>query len=338
MFGSVVLLVALALGVVPAAAQDTFVDITGLVSAVCTPGGEVVVTLDWATAPGDVSTHHWTLRNLRTGYEETRIITDNTDSGEGIMFLSVPAGTQPGDELLMEVHSTSMLGASSSDSILITCPGSPDGTDTTFLDLLDLQNFSCTPGDWIEVRFEYVITAGDISDHYWALRNQRTGAEESDAVLGLGPLNEITTTGLPVPAGTQPGDVLILVARATSMLGPGSVDSIEFYCDTGELFDPPAPPSPPEPPAPVEPSAPAVFAGKPVPRGFVQTTLVCSTAVFDRPGGEPVGKNAVHAGQSWFLNPSPVEGPDGARWTEVFVAGPHTVYIPTACVGAPTGF
>jgi hypothetical protein len=73
----------------------------------------------------------------------------------------------------------------------------------------------------------------------------------------------------------------------------------------------------------------------PIPDGFKLYSISCDTAVYDRPGGSPVGGNMVTAGQTWFVDPMPVAGPDGQNWTEIFVAGPITGYIPNACVGDP---
>lgn len=90
---------------------------------------------------------------------------------------------------------------------------------------------------------------------------------------------------------------------------------------------------PEEPEGPVP--APVAQPGRGAPRGFKLHHITCSTAVFDRPAGEPVGQNAVYEGQTWYVNPEPDEGSDGEEWTEVFVGGPRTVYIPSECVGAP---
>jgi hypothetical protein len=55
-------------------------------------------------------------------------------------------------------------------------------------------------------------------------------------------------------------------------------------------------------------------------------------AVYDQPAGSPVGENKVTTGQHWNVNLTPVKGPDGRNWTEIFVAGPNTGFVPTACV------
>lgn len=73
--------------------------------------------------------------------------------------------------------------------------------------------------------------------------------------------------------------------------------------------------------------------GPAYPAGYVQRTILCDVPVYNTPGGAPVGDNALTAGQSWHVNPTPVEGPDGQQWTEVFVGGYQRPFIPTACVG-----
>lgn len=88
-------------------------------------------------------------------------------------------------------------------------------------------------------------------------------------------------------------------------------------------------------------AAPA-FSGPPIPAGFVLRQITCDVAVFDTPGGQPVGSNAVKAGQSFYVNPTPVTGPSGESWTEIFVSSTTNPFIPTRCVGgyppdAPVG-
>lgn len=74
------------------------------------------------------------------------------------------------------------------------------------------------------------------------------------------------------------------------------------------------------------------YQGVPVPSGFELHTIVCDVAVMNQPAGSPVGSNAIRAGQTWFVNPVPVPGADGQNWTEIFVAGPNTGFVPTSCV------
>ena len=90
-------------------------------------------------------------------------------------------------------------------------------------------------------------------------------------------------------------------------------------------------------------AAPALeFVGPPIPAGFVLRTITCDVAVFDTPGGQPVGSNKITAGQSWYVNPKAVTGPSGDSWTEIFVSSETNPFIPTRCVGgyppnAPVG-
>jgi hypothetical protein len=76
----------------------------------------------------------------------------------------------------------------------------------------------------------------------------------------------------------------------------------------------------------------SVYGPKP-PKNFELRSLSGSSAVLDAPGGKQVGDNAVYAGQSWYVNPTPVLGPDGKNYTEIFVGGWKLGYIPTECLG-----
>ena len=76
----------------------------------------------------------------------------------------------------------------------------------------------------------------------------------------------------------------------------------------------------------------AVIPGPPIPGSFVLHTITCTVAVFDSPGGNPVGSNVITGGQTWFVNPTPVLDKHGKSWTEVFVGGYINGYIPTSCV------
>lgn len=73
--------------------------------------------------------------------------------------------------------------------------------------------------------------------------------------------------------------------------------------------------------------------GPKAPKGFELRSLSCSSAVLDAPGGKQVGDNAVYAGQTWYVNPTPKAGADGQNYTEIFVGGRRNGYIPTVCVG-----
>lgn len=80
------------------------------------------------------------------------------------------------------------------------------------------------------------------------------------------------------------------------------------------------------------------YAAQPIPTGFMQYNVVCNSPVYDQPAGQPVGSNAVTAGQTWYVNPKPVKGSDGKQWSEIFLGGSNTAFIPTSCVGTLTPF
>ncbi len=80
------------------------------------------------------------------------------------------------------------------------------------------------------------------------------------------------------------------------------------------------------------PGADSPVAGPPIPSGFVLKTITCDVPVYDTPGGKPVGSNAITAGQTWYVNPTPVKDAAGKSWTEIFVAGYTNGYVPTSCV------
>jgi hypothetical protein len=74
------------------------------------------------------------------------------------------------------------------------------------------------------------------------------------------------------------------------------------------------------------------ISGPPIPAGFVQKTVTCNVAVYDAPGGKPVGSNTIRSGQTWYVNPTPKKDAAGKSWTEIFVAGYTNGYVPTSCV------
>jgi hypothetical protein len=134
-------------------------------------------------------------------------------------------------------------------------------------------------------------------------------------------------SGTPVPANTPVTLYAVLHPRngSSDPNGPDIVarDSITVNCTTLEIIPDVVPDAPSIPNAPRSPSLPA---------GFVLRTITCNTPVFDSPGGVQVGANALRAGQTWYVNPTPVDGTDNQLWTEVFVSGFNNVYVPSACV------
>ncbi|MBX3066490.1 MAG: hypothetical protein KF726_26150 [Anaerolineae bacterium] len=77
---------------------------------------------------------------------------------------------------------------------------------------------------------------------------------------------------------------------------------------------------------------PDAFVGPGIPTGWEFHYLSCSTAVFDKPAGEPVGDNAVWAGQSFYVNPYPKLDDNGKSWSQIFVSSVISPWIPTSCV------
>ncbi|CAG1010280.1 MAG: hypothetical protein IAE83_13150 [Anaerolinea sp.] len=74
------------------------------------------------------------------------------------------------------------------------------------------------------------------------------------------------------------------------------------------------------------------YAGPGVPAGYVLKYITCDVAVFNAPGGTPIGSDAVKAGQTFYVNPTPKTAPDGESWTQVFVSSTPDPWIPTRCV------
>ena len=144
-----------------------------------------------------------------------------------------------------------------------------------------------------------------------------------------GPLSGTATyTVVPNPYNVAANTTLQF--ELTTYAGPNgsggvtAVSWVQFNCTTGAVLN--------------SYFGDGTYQAVPVPAGFKQYTVTCDSAVYDMPGGTAVGDNMVHTGQAWYLNTTPVSGPDGQNWTEIFVAGVHTGYIPTACVGGPTPF
>ena len=73
--------------------------------------------------------------------------------------------------------------------------------------------------------------------------------------------------------------------------------------------------------------------GPSIPAGFVLRTITCDVPVYNTAAGSPVaGGAAVRAGQTWYVNPTPVDGADGEQWTELFAGGYTNGFVPSACV------
>jgi hypothetical protein len=94
------------------------------------------------------------------------------------------------------------------------------------------------------------------------------------------------------------------------------------YCDDYSLTVQTTPP----PGGSVQPSAPGI------PDGFVLRSILCDVPVYNLAGGQPVGDDHITAGQTWYVNPTPVAAVDGTPWIEIFVGSRPNPYIPAHCV------
>ncbi len=113
------------------------------------------------------------------------------------------------------------------------------------------------------------------------------------------------TAHMPIPANTP---------ITVTVYFEGTSSSVTYFCDS-------------------------FHEGPYVPNGFVLRTITCTTAVFDVPGGQPVGDNMIQTGQTWYVNPVSVADAQGTAWTEIYVSGPMNAYIWTSCVGGiPAGY
>lgn len=205
---------------------------------------------------------------------------------------------------------------------LVPLSASQAGSQDTYFKFTALVSWSCTPGNSAQVTFLYGADAGDTSTHYWWLANLNAGTQTTSTVGPFfGPFATGEFYGMPVPAGTQAGDILEFTVKASSVLHDGSLATLKFNCSTGAVlsmtFD----------------YLPLVYQGVPVPDDFVLRSITCDTAAYSSPGGGQVEDAVVTTGQTWFVNPTPVTGADGASWTEIFLAGENTAFVPTACVG-----
>lgn len=73
------------------------------------------------------------------------------------------------------------------------------------------------------------------------------------------------------------------------------------------------------------------FEGPAIPDTFVLRAITCDMPVLNTPAGIQVGDNLVKAGQTFFVNPVPVEI-DGVSYTELFASSRINGYVLTACV------
>lgn len=123
------------------------------------------------------------------------------------------------------------------------------------------------------------------------------------------------------PAGT------LLDVEIWGTLAPYTEFSDPNYWDLGAYYEGVPTACVPVPEDPIDVPGPGI------PAGFELRTILCDVPVYNLPAGSPVGSDMLRAGQTWYVNPTPVEAADGTSWTEVFVSSYINPYIPTACVG-----
>jgi hypothetical protein len=69
----------------------------------------------------------------------------------------------------------------------------------------------------------------------------------------------------------------------------------------------------------------------PIPRGFELRTITCDTGLYNAPGGQLVENAKITAGQTWYVNPIPVQDAAGVFWSQVFVGDWTVSYLPYGC-------
>jgi hypothetical protein len=119
------------------------------------------------------------------------------------------------------------------------------------------------------------------------------------------------TVGYSVPANTNLYvDISTYPASAT---GPAEWDGEQYFAGTLNC-------------------SVAKFNGPSAPSGAELKTITCDVAVFDEPGGSPVGSNRIKAGQTWYVIPGVKADASGKNWVQVYVSGFGLPWIPASCV------
>ncbi|NDJ77168.1 MAG: hypothetical protein GYB65_13010 [Chloroflexi bacterium] len=130
---------------VPASASttgQTYFRLDSLPDGSCTPGGLVEASFTYAVRDGDTSTHYWFLYNERTGASTTDVVGSIFGPEGPVSFdpgfsMTIPAGTQAGDQLTMKVIATSERELGTGSTITVNCN---DGSvvSTSFYNIGDL--------------------------------------------------------------------------------------------------------------------------------------------------------------------------------------------------------
>ncbi|MBX3086684.1 MAG: hypothetical protein KF716_33935 [Anaerolineae bacterium] len=196
---------------------------------------------------------------------------------------------------------------------------------SNYVQITGINSTTCTPGGIIGVDLYYVAGSGTLT-HTWTNVNAAQGTSTSNTATIFGPAaGSSGSWSIDVPANTQAGDTLkiTVIVPKSDADESGSLSSITFNCSTGAvissefIIDYPAGGDP----------------GPAIPDGYVLRTITCDVAVFDAPGGNPVGDNRIKAGQTFYVSPDATADASGANWSQVFVSSRSNPWIPTRCIG-----
>ncbi len=66
--------------------------------------------------------------------------------------------------------------------------------------------------------------------------------------------------------------------------------------------------------------------------GYVSRTIICDSALYDGPAGNPISGTMVYTGQTFWVNPTAVTAADSTSWNQIFVGGWANGYIRSECV------
>ncbi|MBK9746927.1 MAG: hypothetical protein IPO91_09100 [Chloroflexi bacterium] len=66
--------------------------------------------------------------------------------------------------------------------------------------------------------------------------------------------------------------------------------------------------------------------------GYLPRTIICDSALYDSPAGNPIPGTAVTIGQTFYVDPIAVTAADNTSWMQIFVGGWADGYIRSECV------
>ncbi len=73
--------------------------------------------------------------------------------------------------------------------------------------------------------------------------------------------------------------------------------------------------------------------GPPIPPGYHQTVINCTSALYDAPGGNQIPGTVVYDGQTFYTDEQTQTDSAGREWIAVFVGGDNVAYILAHCAG-----